>query len=94
MQPIKDANRASRLFCEREWPRIIIWALIGFLFTGVWGIILGSIFIFILGTLSMMSKLLCTNNYRSGKCGNIVNKRKNFCDRCGAEVPDELKLGG
>lgn len=92
MQPIKDLNRASKLFCEREWPRIIIWAVIGFALIGVWGIILGLIFIFILGTLSTMSKLLCTNNDRSGKCENMVSRRKNFCDRCGNEVPDELKL--
>ena len=93
MQPIKNWNRASILFCEREWLRIIIWALPGFLAIGVWGTVLGPLFIIVLGTWSTMSKLLCTNNYKNGKCGNVVSKRKNFCDRCGAEVPDELKLG-
>ena len=94
MQPIKDWWKASEVFFN-DIEKVLLYVLLVLLaakFGGVLLAILAIMVVPLIGTWMKKSKLICTNSYKSGKCGNVVSPRKNFCDRCGNEVPDELKL--
>jgi len=91
MQPIENWWKAFEIFCSDKWLYYILLLILAFYLVGAAAFLV----LFIvpcIGTWAEMSKLICLNSYRNEKCGNIVSRRKNFCDRCGNKVPDELKL--
>jgi len=92
MQPIKNWWKALDSFCKDKWAHYFLIVFLALDFGGVAIGILAMLIVPCIGTWAEMSKLVCLNSYKNEKCGNIVSKRKNFCDRCGNEVPDELKL--